>query len=277
MTTKGFLTIAQNGKYDYVRMAYALAMSLKLTQKTNNKLSVIVNKDSEIPEKYRKVFDKVIPIDVPKEDWKIQNKWRYFELTPYDETIVLDTDMLFFHDYTIWWKILQNGPDINFTTSVRNYRGELITSDFYRLVFTLNQLPNVYTALFYFRKTKKVDDYFHWLQLIFENWKEAYGRLLKEPPDFLSGDIAYAIVAKTFLEEYGGNVLTFIHMRSKLQNENFFKPWNKELSSFFTTYHGPIELKVNNFNQIYPFHYLEKDFLTDEVIKLYEEKMLRLL
>jgi len=31
--SKGFLTIAQNGEYDYVRMAYALAMSLKLSQK----------------------------------------------------------------------------------------------------------------------------------------------------------------------------------------------------------------------------------------------------
>jgi len=124
MKSKGFLTLAQNGKYDYVKMAYVLSMSLKLTQKKINKLSIIVNKDSEIPEKYKPWFDEIIFVEKPEEEWKIQNKCNYFWLTPYDETIVLDTDMLFFNDIDIWWKVLSNF-DINFTTEVRNYRDEI--------------------------------------------------------------------------------------------------------------------------------------------------------
>ena len=70
--SKGFLTIAQNGQYDYVRMAYVLAMSLKQSQDKYNKLTVVVNQNEEIPEKYLKVFDKVIYTTKPKEPWKIQ-------------------------------------------------------------------------------------------------------------------------------------------------------------------------------------------------------------
>ena len=79
---KGFLTIAQNGQYDYVKMAYVLAMSLKLSQSKYTKLSVIVNEGEKIPLKYSKLFDKVITVEKPDESWKIQNKWQYFNLSP---------------------------------------------------------------------------------------------------------------------------------------------------------------------------------------------------
>ena len=72
---KGFLVIAQNGAKDYVKLAYGLAMSLKLSQKKYNKLSVIVNENEEIPDKYTQLFDKVIPVEKPSEAWKVQNKW----------------------------------------------------------------------------------------------------------------------------------------------------------------------------------------------------------
>jgi len=257
---KGFLTIAQNGQYDYVKMAYVLAMSLKLSQSKYNKLSVIVNEKEKIPSKYWKLFDKVITIEKPKDKWKIQNKWQYFNLSPYNETIVLDTDMLFFNDITTWWKCLESS-DIEFTTSVRNYRRKIITSDYYRKTFTKNNLPNLYTALFYFRKTTENDDYF---KLVKE---------IKDAPRFLSGDVAYSLAAKIMFNRNWDSFLTFIHMRGRLQDDDIVSGWNKELSTFFTTYHEKIELKVSNFNQIYPFHYIKKDFLSEEVIELYEDKI----
>lgn len=270
---KGFLTLAQNGTYDYVKMAYVLAMSLKLSQQKYNKLSVIVNKGSKIPSNYKQYFDKIIYVDDPEEEWKINNKWRYFQLSPYDETIVLDTDMLFFHDITTWWDVLQT-DDISFTTNVKNYRNETVTSDYYRKVFTENKLPNLYTALFYFKKTNEVEQYFKFLRIIFENWEDFYEKFLQNKPRFLSGDVAFALGAKLFFNrkwESTSNILTFTHMRSRLQDETIFDNWNKILPVFFTVYNNKIQLKVNNFNQMWPFHYIQKDFLSEEVIKLYEE------
>jgi len=269
---RGFLTIAQNGKNDYVKMAYVLAMSLKISQLKYSDFSIAVNKGEEIPDKYKRVFDKIIEIENVKSTWKVQNKWRYFEITPYDETIVLDSDMLFFHDITTWWECLE-GKELEFATKTVNYRGNITTSDYYRRAFTNNKLPNLHTALFYFKKTKSVENYFDFVKIIFENWKMFYDKLLKEEPRFLSGDVAYALAAKIIFNRNWDNFLTFVHMRSRLQDRGILSNWNKELQVFFTNYHKKIELKVNNFNQMYPFHYIKKNFLNDEVIELYENTL----
>lgn len=265
---RGFLTIAQNGKHDYVRMAYALAMSLKVSQTKYNKLSVIVNENEEIPEKYLKVFDKIIYIDKPDEDWKIQNKWSYFLLSPYDETIVLDTDMLFFTDISDWWDCMIY--DLEFTSSVKTFEGDIIHSDYYRKTFTNNKLPNLYTALFYFKKTKEVESYFKLVELMFKNWDDFYKKFLKEPPKFLSGDVVYALASKVMFNRRWENHLNFVHMRSRLQDDTMIGAWNKYLPVFFTTFNDHISLKVANFVQLFPFHYINKDFLNEEIIELYE-------
>jgi len=270
--SKGFLTIAQNGLVDYVRMAYVLSMSLKLSQSKYKKLSVIVNENEEIPEKYLPFFDEVIYVEKPDEAWKIQNKWQYFWLSPYDETIVLDADMLFFNDISIWWECLDDST-LEFATTTKNYIGKDTTSDYYRRTFTANKLPNLHTALFYFKKTEEVESYFRFVKFIFENWKVFFKQFLKTPPRVLSGDVAYALAAKIMFYRNWDTFLTFTHMRSRLQDDNITDEWNRELPSFFTSYHGKLELKISNFNQIYPFHYIKKDFLSDEVVELYENSI----
>ena len=269
--SKGFLTIAQNStNVDYVRMAYVLAMSIKLTQSKHKNISIIVNAGEQIRNTWLPFFDKIIYVDIPEEEWKIQNKWQYYQLTPYDETIVLDADMILINDVDTWWDSFEN-TDLEFVTVAKNYRGENIVSDYYRKTFTENKLPNLHTALFYFKKTTQNRHFFKYVKLIFENWELFYEKLLKNPPKFLSGDVAYSLAASLFFYRNWDNILTFTHMRGRLQDDDIVSEWNKELPSFFTNYHGKPELKVNNFNQIYPFHYIEKDFLTEGVIEFYEE------
>lgn len=271
---KGFLTIAQNGKHDYVKMAYLLALSLKISQKKHRDISIIVNNDEEIPNKYKKLFDQIIYIDKPKEDWKIQNKYQYYNLSPYKETIVLDCDMLFNNDIGFWWDYLEN-VDIEFTTNVRNYNNDVVTSDYYRKVFTNNDLPNIYTALFYFKKSDINKQFFKLVEVMFKNWKIFYEKFLNEPPKFLSGDVIYALAAKIFFSKTWNNPMSFIHMRSRLQDMTITE-WQKELNVFFTTRSNKIQITVNNIQQEYPFHYIKKNFVTEEVVNLYE-KTLRLL
>ena len=40
--TQGFLVIAQNSDVNYVRQAYALALSIKATQPTINNISIVI-------------------------------------------------------------------------------------------------------------------------------------------------------------------------------------------------------------------------------------------
>ena len=44
--SKGFLLLAQNtGGIDYIRMAYALALSIKNTQKANHNVCLVTNEN----------------------------------------------------------------------------------------------------------------------------------------------------------------------------------------------------------------------------------------
>ena len=92
--SKGFVLIAQNSEYDYVQQACALAMSIQATNEA--KICLITN--DKVPSRYEKLFDIIKPIpwsdDAKDNAWKVDNRWKLYHASPYDETIVLDTDML---------------------------------------------------------------------------------------------------------------------------------------------------------------------------------------
>ena len=171
---KGYLVIAQNSKHDYVRMSYALALSIAITQKKVRKLSIAVDKDTVVPEKYKTVFDQVIQIpfedDAELSEWKINNKWKYYHITPYDHTVILDCDMLFTRDVGHWWDyFLQR--DITACCNIKTFRNELADNSSYRQTFIHNQLPDVYTAFFHFNKNSDaVYEYFKLVEHIFRNY-----------------------------------------------------------------------------------------------------------
>jgi len=164
--SKGYIVIAQNNSTtNYLEQAYALALNLKLTQSEVNNLTVCVDSKTKklIKAKHKKVFDHIVDIpwqdDAKDVEWKINNKWKYYYMTRYDETVILDTDMIFPTDVSYWWDIMcQN--DVWSTINVRTYRGEIVTSKYYRDYFVANNLPNIYTAYFYFKKSKLASELF---------------------------------------------------------------------------------------------------------------------
>lgn len=178
--SKGYIVIAQNsGETDYLRMAYGLALSLKATQSEVNNLSVCVDKNTKVPKKYAEVFDNIIQIpwqdDAEGSDWKIDNKWKYYYMTPYDETVILDTDMVFPSDVSHWWETLSQ-KDIWATTNVKTFRGENAVdhNNYYRDYFVKNNLPNIYTAFFYFKKSDQATEFFKLVEIIFQTGKDSF-------------------------------------------------------------------------------------------------------
>jgi len=276
---QGFLVVAENNNnIDFIKMAYCLALSLKSSQSKIKNLSIITTKPwIPLSQKYLDVFDKVIVMDAdPK--WKEKSKSldttslcaSYYEATPYDETIVLDTDMIFTTDISDWWELLYD-KELVFTSNVKTFRGEDTVGDYYRKVFTQNKLPNLYTGLFYFRKGDISKSFFEMVNTIFNNWEMFFEQLEKEyRPNFLSADIAYAIAYKLLaLPDYSHlSIPTFTHMKSQLQGTDDIKEeWTKSLSVFIN---NDLNIKINNYDQIYPLHYHDKNFLTKELIESYE-------
>jgi len=281
--SKGYLVIAQNsGSHDYIRMAYALSLSIKNTQHHVTDFAIAVEEGAVIPTEYLKAFDHVITIPwkdhAEKSQWKIDNKWKYFWMTPFDETVILDTDMIFTADISYWWDILVT-KDVWFTTAPKTFKNELIVSDKYRKTFTANNLPNIYTAFMYFRKSTLSAELFRMTEIIFNNWERFFYEYLDETrPKVLSGDVAFALAVKLLgiENECTSNTITevptFVHMKSYLQNvpERYItEDWTKHIPCYFNE-NG--DLKVGNFKQIVPFHYHVKSWLTDDIIKKLETK-----
>ena len=198
-------------------------------------------------------------------------------MTPYDETVILDTDMIFPTDVSHWWDILSQ-RDIWATTKVRTYKGEIVSSDYYRKYFTLNNLPNVYTAFFYFKKCELASELFAMNEIIFQNWQRFFFKYMpKGKPEFLSGDVAFALAMKLLGIEHEctreniDTVPTFVHMKSHIQNvptSLIDENWSNTLPTYYRSYK---DFHIGNFAQHLPFHYVEKDWLTSNMIKQMEK------
>lgn len=276
--SKGYLVIAQNNKkYDYLRMAYALALSIKNTQSSVKSITLATDSDT-IPDAYRYVFDEIVEIpwgdSAKRSEWKIDNKWKYYYITPYEETIILDVDMIFTSDISYWWDILKD-KDVWACSAPVTFKGHTITSDIYRQTFSSNSLPNVYTAFMYFKKSDLTSELFKMVDYIFKNWKLFYYEYLDiTRPKNLSGDVAYALAIKLLGIESqcldNISIPTFVHMKSQVQNLPsgvLDEDWTKSLPSYFL---NDGSLIVGNYKQEYPFHYHIKEWLTDDKIKILE-------
>lgn len=283
MSSRGYITIAQ-GK-EYLDQAYALALSLKLTQTGVSNLAVCVDPATKrlISQKHRKVFDKIV--DIPwgdhaqGETWKIHNKWKYYWMTPYDETVILDTDMIFPADVSHWWPILAE-RDVWACTHTKTYRGHDVTSDYYRKTFTSNDLPNVYTAFYYFRKSDLAAEIAKITEIIFQHWQRFYHKYTpRDKPQFLSGDVAYALAIKLAGAEHEAtrtdvtDVPTFTHMKSHIQgvpDTMLSENWCESLPTYWVDVSN---FKIGNHQQMYPFHYVEAAWLKSEWVKQMEAQL----
>ena len=275
--SKGFLVFAQNTEtVDYVRQAYALALSIKHSQQEFTSISLVTN--NNVPEEYRTAFDQIIPIPwFTETDTSVlaaEHRWKLYYASPYDETIVLDTDMLMLADISYWWKYLGN-YDLKFCSHITNYKLEPVFEDTYhRKAFIVNKLTNPYFALHYFKKSQVALDFYKTLEFVVKNWELCYGKFAPEEyQNWVSMDLSAAVAIdilgldETAIDKYGP--LEFVHMKTPLQGWlTIPAKWQDTVPHYFTR---TGDLYVANIKQTKLFHYVEKDFLTDTVLEKLED------
>lgn len=269
--SKGFCLLAQNNDTtNYVRQAYALALSLHRHNK-GQKISLITN--DPIPKEWQEPFDQIIPIpwtdDASDSEWKIENRWKVYHASPYDETIVLEADMFITQDILHWWEELSK-HDIFFVSNVRTYRDELVTSDYYRKTFTANKLPNLYSALHYFKKGNTAKEFYNLLEIVMQNWALFYTKFAKERfQNKCSVDVSCAIVSKILGNEKEitnpNSYITFTHMKPHVQKwQAIPNKWTRVIGKY---YKDDGSLFLGNCLQTRILHYVEDEFLTDDIIE----------
>lgn len=273
-----FTLLAQNSFDDYVRQACVCAMSIKVSN-PDSKICLITN--DPVPDRYRELFDEILEIPfgdkARKTAWKVGNRWKIYHASPYEKSIVLDTDMLILDDISKWWEFLET-RDLYYVNKVKTYRGEWVSSDFYRKTFTAHHLPNLYSGFHYFRKCDYSKEFYTWLEVVMNNWEQFQlqyaGRQYFQKD--ISVDVSSAIVAKildcedkiTSKTDYP----TFVHMKSKIQNwqNKNVDSWQDRIPISFS---DCCELKVGNFKQSGIFHYTEKNFSEGLITNTYERKL----
>jgi hypothetical protein len=96
MTRGAILFAFNNQKFDYYKMAVATAK--RINHFLNMPVTVVTNDDSITDTTYK--FDHTITVEADKTNYREKqiwiNKGRYqaYELSPYDETLLLDTDYM---------------------------------------------------------------------------------------------------------------------------------------------------------------------------------------
>jgi hypothetical protein len=279
---QGYLCFAQNtDSVDYLRLAYAQALSIKCTQKINN-YAVIVDQETaqQIQDHHRLVFDHVIVLeqdDAKAHDWKLANEWQAYDLTPFRETIKLESDILFTRNIDHWWAGMRI-KEVTFTTHVRDYRGQISKCRDYRRLFDENQLPNVYNGMFYFRHSQTARDLFNAAAVVYQNWPVFRDSvLIRCNSENATTDEAFAIATKLIGEDRVTNpaldYLSFVHMKGAINGLGLNDDWTQLL---FHQWSEEMNLQIEFLQQQYPVHYYQKEFVTDQLIGAYEQRLSKL-
>lgn len=261
--SRGFLIIAQNTEdVDYVQCAAALASSIK--QHMPKEKVALATMDLVVSD-YAKYFDKIVELPYgdlePDSDWKLINDWQAYDASPFDETIKLEADMYIPRDISHWFDILSI-KDVVVCTKIRNFKQEISHVRAYRKFIDENQLPDVYNAITYFKKSHNGARFFTLVKHVFENWTE-YCKTLKcnlnEPA---TTDWVYSIachimgIENTMLPQF--EELSIVHMKQYINGLPTEK-WTDILIHELL----PHTLRINTIPQLYPFHYIVKNFANE--------------
>ena len=268
------IVVSESEKSNYAKLAYALALSIKNTQKPGYDRVALVISDKDRIKEYSSpwVFDHII-------EWSEETHWNgrshMDELSPFDYTVCLDADMLFMRDYSHWVDYFVENCELYIANRAYTYRGNVVTSDYYRKCFTANELPNLYSFYTFFKKDSKLAREFFALQrAIIKNPVEFSNNFLTAyKPKVVGTDEAFALAVKILdVADEVAYPLEFpkvVHMKGMVQGW----PWPAEtVSDHVGFYFNPkAQLKIGNYQQHDIVHYVEKDAVTLETINILEE------
>ena len=196
-------------------------------------------------------------------DWKLINDWQVYEASPYDYTIKLEADMYIPRNIDHWWDVLKD-RDVVISNTVRNFKQEISDVRVYRRLIDDNNLPDVYNAITYFKKSEVAEQFFNIVKNIFENWEEYKTMLKCNQTELATTDWVYSIachimgVEKTTMPIF--TEMSMVHMKSFI-NGSVTDNW----TDTFVYECLPDQIRVQTVPQQYPFHYHVKNFC-DKII-----------
>ena len=252
---KGYLILAvNNDTIDYVKCASTLAKTIREWHPCV-KICLLTDKKITNP-----IFDiiKILPHgDIAVDNnWKLSNDWQAYEASPFDETIKLEADMWAASPIDHWWELFGT-RNLIISQGARDFYDNCSNSRFYRGVFDANELPDVYNAITYWRKSSISQEFFTLVREIFEQW-DTYKKLLIYPDKNPTTDVVYAMAAniigieKVILPKNFGPKI--VHMKQRII-PTVTDDWTKEI----VFEHTEPGIRINTVAQWGFVHYHVKD------------------
>jgi hypothetical protein len=274
MTFGYLIVISKNDSVDYLKLAYALALSIKNTQREGFDNVALVTDNIEDVKKLKSswVFNEII-------EWNQETFWDgrswMDKLSPWDNTICLDADMLFFRDYSHWAEYFIDNSELYIPNKSYTYRGEIVKDSYYRKTFEFNDLPNLYSFYTFFKKDSEIaEEFFSLGRYILKNPNEFKNLFLeKYIPKVVGTDEAFSLAAKILdIQDDISYDLEFpkvVHLKPMIQNW----PWPADKVSDHVGFYFDLQgkLKIGNYQQQDIVHYNEKNYITDEITNILEE------
>ena len=184
---QGYLIVAVNSDtVDYLDCARTLAKTIRYWDPSAR---ICLVTDCAYTEPLYDHHRQIVPDANP-----YANDAQLFRLTPFRETIKLEADMFIVSPIDHWWDQFRH-RDVVISTGCRDWQGRVSTARHYRRVFDANNLPDVYNAITYWRRSETAQEFFSWVRDIFAHWSE-FKKLLKFPDEVPSTDLVYAMAAE---------------------------------------------------------------------------------
>lgn len=207
-----------NGKVDYIKQAVFLATRIR--EYLNLPTTIITSTPQFITREQEKTFDKIIELTSKeyntkkysdgafyhqKLEFKNIGRHKVFEMSPYENTLVLDTDYIICNDTLLKsfdmnadFQIYRNGIDL---ASWRNYKEFEYVND--------KGIPFYWATVFFFRKTNETKIFFDLMEHLSNNW-DHYSKV-------------YDLASRSFRNDHLFSIA--IHMMNGFTDSN----WAKEL------------------------------------------------
>lgn len=190
----GILTFAHNTEWDYLRMAKSLA--IRASKFAHLPVTVVTDQVTlDTTGHTTGEFDSVIVVDQPdsnskhKERWLNKGRWSAFELSPYDNTLVLDSDYIINSDRIV--RFFEGDSDFGCFRRAKylfvNRHNEFLSS---------HSFDTYWATGIRFKKTLRVSQIFEMIGKI-ENNYDYYGDLHGFMPYTFRNDYALTIALRT--------------------------------------------------------------------------------